>query len=345
MKSYYTRSLCSKCYQEIPATIEYRDDGAAYITKHCPIHGYEEYMVERSWKFWEDSQSPAPLNSTKEKYDNIFIIEATDRCNLMCKHCYHLPDNKIQDKPIDFILSKILSAPTPVVTLMGAEPTMREDLFEIIEKSSPHKMIGIYTNAIKLADPAYVTALEAAGLYTVSISVHNPNYHKESLWEKVVAGVNNIVKTKKIDIGQISFTVENIEEVRYAVEKMLWFKEHNRVPYNFCIRSAAEIGTSIDGEEVFASEIAGWLEQVAIEKNIKFERDLNEASNPYHVLYQLDGLRVQVIHWAGVKNVDLSWMNMGPYAEFVPLTFGTLHLQIILREGYKKGWWQGKRLM
>jgi hypothetical protein len=38
-------------------------------------------------------------------------------------------------------------------------------------------------------------------------------------------------------------------------------------------------------------------------------------------------------------------MRMGPWADFISPVLGTLHLQIILREGIKKGWWQGQRLI
>lgn len=347
IKSYSTRGLCSTCYMELPATIEYRSDGAAYIIKTCPAHGHEEFMVERSYEYWDNAPQRNPNNPTTIGYNQLVCIDITDRCNVMCKHCYHNPDNKIKDKPKEFIINKIVSAPFDKVCLMGAEPTMREDLCEIISESKAisNKMIGIYSNGIKLAEPGYVEKLEQAGLETINLSVHNPEYHKEQLWQRIQTGVELVVNNTNLGLGQISFTVENLDEVRYAVEKMLWFKERNRVPGNFCIRSAAEIGTSIDEEEVFASEIADWISKIAEEKQLSFERHPNGGSNPYHIAYLLDGMIVQVIHWAGVKNVDLSWMNMGPWADFVPVTLATLHLQIILREGWKRGWWQGQRLV
>lgn len=347
LKSHPTRGLCSTCYMELPATIEYRSDGTAYITKTCPNHGYEEFMVERSWEYWDQSPQRNPDNPTTIGYNQLVCIDITDRCNVMCKHCYHNPDNKIKDKPKEFIINKIISAPFDKVCLMGAEPTMREDLCEIIfeSKKLSNKMIGIYSNGIKLAEPGYVEKLEQSGLGTVNLSVHNPEYHKEQLWEKISTGVELVVNNTKLGLGQVSFTVENIDEVRYALDKMIWFKTKDRIPGNFCVRSPAEIGTGIDGQEIFASDIAKWVEEVAKEKGLTFTKHPNGGSNPYHIAYLLDDMTVQVIHWASVKNVDLSWMNMGPWADFVPVTFATLHLQIILREGWKKGWWQGQRLI
>lgn len=346
LHSYTTRGLCSTCYRELSATIEYRDDGAAYITKTCPDHGYEEAMVEESWEYWKDAPQYG-YSETLDSYNRVVCLDITDRCNVMCKHCYHMPDNKIKDKPADFIINKILSAPFDAVTLMGAEPTMREDLDFIIScaKSQCNKTIGIYTNGIKLAESGYIENLERAGLDSINLSVHNPKYHKEQLWERISTGVTNVIEKTQLNLGQVSFTVENMDEVRYAVDKMLWFRSRNRQARNFCIRTAAEIGTPIDHQEIFASRLARWISQVAKEKGLTFEKHPNGASNPYHIAYFLGDMFVQVIHWASVKNVDLSWMRMGPWADFVPPTLGTLHQQIILREGILKGWWQGQRLI
>lgn len=64
LHSYLTTGLCGTCYRELPATIEYRSDSAAYITKVCPVHGYEEAKIEESWKFWDSAAQSNPDNIT-----------------------------------------------------------------------------------------------------------------------------------------------------------------------------------------------------------------------------------------------------------------------------------------
>lgn len=352
IKSNDTTGLCGTCYRDLPAKIEYRTDGAAYITKTCPVHGYEEAMVERSWKFWDESPQLNPINSTYEKYNRISVIEVTDRCNVQCKHCYHQPNNKIADKETSHVISTGLRQSTPMICLMGAEPTMRDDLDEIIRGlKKAGKLVSIYTNGIRLSDEAYLKKICDAGLDGINISVHNPKYHKAAIWNKISQGIDNALKYKisapnftSFSFGQISFTVENYDEVKYAVDKMLWLKTRC-LPFNFCIRSPADIGTTVTpDEEIFASDIATWLKEYTSELGINFVKHSNNGSNPYHVAHVLDGMDLQVIHWAGVKSIDTRWMNMGPYAEFVPNTRGTFMLQTILRDGWKKGWWQGQRL-
>jgi hypothetical protein len=140
--------------------------------------------------------------------------------------------------------------------------------------------------------------------------------------------------------------VENKDHVNEAVDKMLYMKAHDMLPNNFCMRSPAEIGIPFEQEqEIFASDIWQWLSEVATERGLTFEKHPNFGSNPYHVGALFDGMCMQVIHWASAVSVDTAYMYMGPWASFIPNTHGTMLIQAILRDGMKKGWWQGRRLL
>jgi organic radical activating enzyme len=336
---------------ELPATIEYRDDGSAYIVKTCPTHGYEEAMVERDYKFWDTALQTDPTNDTWNAYNDITIIEVTDRCNVQCKHCYHSPDNEIEDLPAELIIARALAVPTSTVCFMGAEPTMRKDLPYIIKEicnrpaAVPKTKVMMYTNGLKIRDKEYLQSLVDSGLNLISMSIHNPEYHNAAVWKKVDQALQNIAESS-IMIAQLSFTVESKQQVRYAVEKMIWLKSQGRLPYNFCVRSPSQIGIPFEQDkEIFASEIYDWLTEVANELGLSFGKHSNIGSNPYHIGVVLDNnIIIQIIHWATAKSLDTSYMYMGPYAQFIPHTFGTFLLQAILRDGWKKGWWQGQRL-
>lgn len=350
IKSYFTNGLCGTCYRELPAQIEYRANGAAYITKSCPDHGYHEAMVEKSWEFWDKITQKDPNNPCWDMYNNVSTIEVTDRCNVQCTHCYHSPDNTIPDKPLEWIVNTARSAPSPYICLSGAEPTMRVDLPELIYEiqqipyGQKFKEANLYTNGIKLQNRNYVKKLSDVKLSSVSMSIHNPNYHSDVIWKNVSKALSNVIE-EDISLGQVSFTVTNKEEVRHAVEKILWIKQHDMPAFNYCIRSPSEIGVPfVQEQEVFASDIYQWISEIAKEKDISYHRHSNYGSNPYHVGTVLDGNLVQVIHWANVKSVDTSYMYMGPWASFIPNTRGTFLIQAILRDGWKKGWWQGQRL-
>jgi hypothetical protein len=352
IKSYFTTGLCGTCYRELPAQIEYRSDGSAYITKTCPVHGYEEAMVEKDYNFWDTATQKNPNNQTWQQYNNVTLVEATDRCNVQCTHCYHMPDNNVPDKSVDHIIKIAATAFTQSICLAGAEPTMREDLTDIIRgiKQIPwqdqFKTVSIYTNGIKLQKPGYVDKLKAAGLDTINMSVHHPEYHEANVWKHVQKALNHVAECE-IDLGQISFTVENKIQANHAMDKIMWLMERGRHPTDFCIRSPAEIGVPYESEgEVFASDIFRWLGEIAEERGLTFEKHPNHGSNPYHVGAILEGKQtIQVIHWANVKSVDTSYMYMGPWAIMMPNTWGTFLIQAIMRDGVRKGWYQGNRVV
>lgn len=352
IKSYFTTGLCGTCYRELAAQIEYRDDGAAYITKTCPDHGYEERMVERDWKFWDSATDKDPENMTFKKYNQVTLIEATDRCNVQCTHCYHIPDNGIEDKPLEWILKMCEIAPTRSICLAGAEPTMRKDLPEVIKGiknlkfwDGNHRTCSIYTNGIKLQNADYVKKLKEAGLDAINMSIHHPEYHEKNVWSNVSKAIVNAANSG-IELAQLSFTIESKEQLYHAVEKMKWFAEQDLYVTDFCVRSPAEIGVEYDGKEIFASDIAQWFKEIGDEQGFSFEKHPSHGSNPYHVGHIFDNkYTVQVIHWAQVSSVDTSYMYMGPYAVMMPNTFGTFLIQAILRDGVRKGWWQGHRVL
>jgi len=352
IKKYFTTGLCGTCYRELPAHIEYRSDGAAYITKTCPEHGYEEAMVERDYKFWDSCVQKSP-NATYDNYNNVTVIEVTDRCNVRCKHCYFIPDNKIGDKSLEWILKKVDTAPTNDICLSGGEPTIRDDLPIIIReiqnlkfRGEENRICSVYTNGIRLQNEQYLNSLKNAGLKWINMSIHHQDYHNEKVWKNVNKTLINLINSD-LNFGQLSFTVESKEQVEKVIDKILWLLEHNVKPKDFCIRSPAEIGVPyVNNGEIFASDIVKWISEIAQKKNIKFEKHPNYGSNPYHVGHILDGRQnLQIIHWATVKTVDTSYMYMGPYAMFMPNTFSTFLIQSILRDGLRKGWYQGHRVM
>jgi len=351
IKSHPTLGLCGTCYRELPAEIQYRDDGAAYIVKTCPDHGPEEAMIERNWQFWDTAFQYDPNNKKYHVYNDITMIEVTDRCNVECKHCYHDPDNTVPDQSLEFLVSKAAGTSTGWVCLIGAEPTMRQDLPDLIRairkipwRGTDHKRVMIYTNGVKLQNADYVKELADSGLDVISMSVHHPEYHEANVWKHVSRAMINIADTN-ITMGQISFTVENKTQMNYAVDKMLWLIERGRRPNDFCLRSPADIGVTFDqSQEIFASDLYQWMSEIAEERGLTFGKHPNNGSNPYHVGCLLGDQTVQLIHWASAKSVDTSYMNVGPWASFVPNTRGTFLIQAILRDGWKKGWWQGQRI-
>ena len=100
-------------------------------------------------------------------------MDITHRCNMKCANCY-IPNRKIPDMDTDKLIKFIKRLPFKTfIRIIGAEPTMREDLPEIvyqIKKSGHHP--SLTTNGLKLADYDYVKALWKSGLKMFLISMN-----------------------------------------------------------------------------------------------------------------------------------------------------------------------------
>lgn len=189
----YTKSLCPECLRVLDAEV-YEEGGAVYISKECPAHGsfrdvywssYEQY--ERALKFEHVGDGLANPRTRREKgcpfdcgicnehksFTVLAIIDVTNRCNLRCPVCFanageagyvYEPSTEEVKQIIDNFRSNEPAKP-PGLQFSGGEPTVREDLPELIEyadKAGFHH-IEVNTNGLRLTDVDYCRELVEAG--------------------------------------------------------------------------------------------------------------------------------------------------------------------------------------
>ena len=105
-------------------------------------------------------------------------LALTYRCNIDCSHCY----NQRKESPgtgnrrlEDDHPNKIWDIGIPHVAFTGGEPTLREDLVELVTYAEDIGLItGLLTNGVRLADEAYVGRLKDAGLDYVQVTIESP---------------------------------------------------------------------------------------------------------------------------------------------------------------------------
>ena len=140
-----------------------RPDGA------CPIH---DLGLETVMPFSARPTAPYRLD-----------LALTYRCNNDCSHCYNVEGRNLKELATDDwkrILDKAWDLGIPHIIFTGGEPTLREDLPELVAHAEQNGQItGLNTNARRLSDPQYVDRLVAAGLDHVQITVesHDPDVH------------------------------------------------------------------------------------------------------------------------------------------------------------------------
>lgn len=190
-----TASLCPHCLARIPAE-RLMAGNEVVLVKRCPDHGEFRTVV---WRGGPDPagwsrpkavvRAPSPhkgasrgcpfdcgICSEHRQQSCTVLIEVTSRCNLSCSFCFaesgsgSTSDPSLGDLAARFRTALEKSGPHNIVQLSGGEPTMRDDLTEIIARGRDigFLFIQLNTNGIRLADdPSYAAELKQAGLFSV----------------------------------------------------------------------------------------------------------------------------------------------------------------------------------
>lgn len=189
-----TKALCPVCMKTIHADKIVEND-CVYILKKCPEHG--EWKV----KIWEgaehykylyefaaepkvpekfavpqikDCPHDCGLCDKHLQHSCLNVVEITNRCNLNCPICFATantcgydfhPDMKTIEKMFKTVVDYVKSP--RCVQLSGGEPTIRDDLPEIVRKAKEMGIehIEVNTNAVRIAnDFEFLKKLKEAGV-------------------------------------------------------------------------------------------------------------------------------------------------------------------------------------
>ena len=170
-----TTSLCPKCLEQVPGRYEERE-GGVFLTRECPDHGTASRRVWGSHDHWEwasafgpDPEYDGGSLAVDDDHACLAIVEVTDDCNLSCSYCFASSgpggDHRSGDE-IDALLDTVAEAGGRPIQFSGGEPTVRDDLPELIERAHERGIdhVEVNTNGIRLAtEDGYAAALADAG--------------------------------------------------------------------------------------------------------------------------------------------------------------------------------------
>ncbi len=159
----------------------------------CPIH---ELEIETTLPFSARPSAPYRMD-----------LALTYRCNNDCAHCYNVrPRNypELDTSQWLLIIDRLWELGIPHIVFTGGEPTLRNDLPELIARAESNGQItGLNTNARRLQDARYVEKLVSAGLDHVQVTLesHDPVIHdrmvcSQGAWTQTVAGLHNVLQTR-----------------------------------------------------------------------------------------------------------------------------------------------------
>jgi uncharacterized radical SAM superfamily Fe-S cluster-containing enzyme len=187
-------SLCPECLNLIPARCEV-EGAEAYQVKTCPEHGTFRTLIWRGppdFATWRRPKLPAKLAFYGSQVERgcpfdcglcpehrqrtcTAILEVAKGCDLHCPVCYADAPAQAGPEPdlalIENWYGAVLQAAAGCnIQLSGGEPTIRDDLPEIVAmgRKAGFAFIQVNTNGLRLGrDRQYVDALTEAGLSSI----------------------------------------------------------------------------------------------------------------------------------------------------------------------------------
>ncbi|MCX9011046.1 MAG: radical SAM protein [Candidatus Methanoperedens sp.] len=277
MKS--TKSLCPECLAIIDASI-FEENGKVMIEKTCSKHGSFKDIYWSSAKqfrrfdhYWHDGEGVTnpnvPINGncphscglcSSHKTTTILAnIDLTNRCNQACPVCFANASSSgyLYEPSLEQIRAMMQTlrnerpVPCPAIQFAGGEPTMRDDIVQIVRMANEFKFtqVQMATNGIKLAKSLKLCEdLNAAGLHTVYLQfdgvTERPyliNRGFNALPLKLKA-IENCRKSGLTSISLVPTLAKGVNDdqvgdiVRFAVDNMDTIKGINFQPISFAGR-------------------------------------------------------------------------------------------------------------
>ena len=268
-----TSSVCPACYQEgkfnkIKAKIV-EEDGKVYIYKKCDKHGefkdiyFSDAKLYKKWIKYKVDGIESPDVKTKvfdepalydmHKSQSVLTnLLVTNRCNLRCSYCFMNAgaSGKVYEPTREELRELMVMARnerpmgSKAIQITGGEPTIREDLLDIVNDAYDlgFSHIQVNTNAIKLADSVeYCQQLKDAHVNTIYMSFDGVTKKTNPWIDKNKQAIENLREANlKCVLVPVLIGDKNLHEtgkiVRFALENMDIVRGVNFQPISFCGR-------------------------------------------------------------------------------------------------------------
>ena len=156
-------------------------------------------------------------------------LALTYRCNNSCVHCYSgkaTASRELSTEEWKRVVNRAFDLGIPQILFTGGEPTLREDLTDIIRHAEAVGLVtGLVTNGRQLEDSGYVRKLFEAGLdyAQVTLESHKPEMHDAitkvpGSWNESVAGIRNLLETSIYTSVNATLNQQNLKHAIDTVD-------------------------------------------------------------------------------------------------------------------------------
>ena len=202
--------LSDKCERDITSTIR----SVYHVSESQAKSDYAQFRENLSKLIKPDGSCPvcdldieiqAPFSATPSAPYRMDLA-LTYRCNNDCPHCYNARPRDYLELPTTqwlSIIDHLWDIGIPHIVFTGGEPTLRNDLPELIKHAeSKGQITGLNTNARRLSDARFLEMLVDAGLDHLQITVeshdpviHDDMVHAKGAWQQTIKGLRNALDT------------------------------------------------------------------------------------------------------------------------------------------------------
>jgi putative heme d1 biosynthesis radical SAM protein NirJ2 len=160
---------------------------------------------------------------------NIVSWNVTNRCNMLCEHCYRdageKSTNELSTEEGKELLNEIAKAGFQLMVFSGGEPFMREDILELTRHAADLGLKPVYGTNGTLLTKEKVEEIKEAGGASVAISLHMVSKDKMEKFMGVTGAYDQAIQAMKncAEVGlpfQVNTTVfeRNYDEILSVCE-------------------------------------------------------------------------------------------------------------------------------
>ncbi len=170
-------------------------------------------------KLYEDQKAPYRMD-----------LALTYGCNNNCLHCYNEKKDgrELSTDEWKKVLDKLWSLGIPHIVFTGGEPTLRNDLPDLIAHAEDLGQItGLNTNGRRLSDPRFLKKLLDAGLDHVQITVgsinegiHDSITRTKGSYRETIKGLKNCIESDIYLVTNTTIMEENRDSIISTIESL-----------------------------------------------------------------------------------------------------------------------------
>jgi radical SAM protein with 4Fe4S-binding SPASM domain len=287
-----------------------------------------------------------PFGEGEIKYPVLSEIALTYRCNNKCRFCYafspYRESGEMTTEEVKHVIDIIVDdAHVPSLSFTGGEPTLREDLFELISYGrSKGLRVNLITNGIRCHDKEFVGRLVEAGLNSAQVSIEGPDAETHDYivgipgaFVKTVQGIKNLRETDIYTHCNTTICRPNLDKLEalvdfHADELKLTYFSMNMVIYT---GTAAKLQEEL---QVKYSEIKDIVKRVRKRANKKGIQFVWYAPTPVCLFNP-------IAHGLGAKSCACcdGLLSVDAEGGILPCSSFSEPVGNLLREGFEKVWY------